>query len=138
MRKIISLYKKYEELINYLIVGFLTTVISLISYYICVFTFLNPNNAIELQVANVISWIIGVSFAYITNRIFVFKSKDKNILKEIISFVSARVVTLLTDMFIMYLMVTIIGLNDKISKLVAQLVVIILNYLISKLLVFKK
>lgn len=138
MKKIIDLYKKYEEIINYLIVGGLTTVVSLAGYYACVYTFLDPKVALELQIANVISWVIGVTFAYITNRIFVFKSKNKNMVKEISSFVGARVVTLLMDMLIMYLMVTVGGLNDKISKLVAQVVVIVLNYVLSKLFVFKK
>jgi len=138
MKKIIELYKKYEEIINYLIVGGLTTVVSLAGYYACVYTFLDPKVALELQIANVISWVIGVTFAYITNRIFVFKSKNKNMVKEISSFVGARVVTLLMDMLIMYLMVTVGGLNDKISKLVAQVVVIVLNYVLSKLFVFKK
>ena len=138
MKKIISLYKKYEEIINYLIVGGLTTVVSLVTYYACVLTILDPKNALELQIANIISWIVSVSFAYITNRIFVFKSKSKNILKEIGSFVSARVITLLLDMFIMFLMVTLMGINDKISKIIVQVVVIVLNYIFSKLFVFKK
>lgn len=138
MKKIISLYKKYEEIINYLIVGGLTTVVSLVTYYLCVLTILNPKDALELQIANIISWIVSVSFAYITNRIFVFKSKSKNILKEIGSFVSARVITLILDMFIMFLLVTLMGINDKISKIIVQVVVIILNYVFSKLFVFKK
>lgn len=138
MKKIINLYKKYEEIINYLIVGGLTTVVSLVTYYACVLTILNPKDALELQIANIISWVVSVSFAYITNRIFVFKSKSKNILKEITSFVSARVITLLLDMFIMFLMVTLMGINDKISKIIVQVVVIVLNYIFSKLFVFKK
>lgn len=138
MKKIIELYKKYEEIINYLIIGVLTTVVSLVTYYACVLTFLDPKNAIELQIANIISWILAVAFAYITNRIFVFKSKNKQILKEITSFVSARVLTLLIDMFIMFIMVTTLNINDKISKLVVQVVVIILNYVFTKLFVFKK
>ncbi len=138
MKKIIDLYKKYKEIINYLIVGALTTLVSLVTYYICVSTFLDPNNGIQLQIANIISWILSVTFAYITNRIFVFESKNKNILKEVVSFTSSRVITLLIDMFIMFIMVTTLKLNDKISKLVCQVVVIILNYIFSKLFVFKK
>lgn len=138
MKKIIKLYKKYEEIINYLIVGVLTTVVSLAAYYLCVFTFLNPKNGMELQIANLISWVCAVTFAYITNRIFVFKSKNKNIIKEILSFTSSRVITLLMDMFIMFLMVTIMHFNDKIAKLVVQVVVTIGNYILSKLFVFSK
>ena len=73
-----NLYKKYEELINYLIVGVLTTVVSLFIYYGSVLTFLNPNHALELQIANILSWIGAVAFAYVTNRTFVFKSKNQN------------------------------------------------------------
>jgi putative flippase GtrA len=138
IKKCLRIYKKNEEIINYLIIGFLTTVISLIAYYICVHTFLNPDNGFELQIANIISWIVGVSFAYITNRIIVFKSKEKNILKECISFVGSRIVTLLLDMFIMFLFVTVFRIDDLIAKIISQIVVIIGNYIISKLFVFKK
>ena len=138
MEKIFNLYKKYEEIVNYLIVGVLTTIVSLATYYICVLTILDPNNAIQLQIANIISWICAVVFAYITNRKFVFKSKNRNLKKEIISFTSSRVITLILDMVIMGLMVTIMHFNDKIAKLVVQVVVTIGNYLLSKLFVFKK
>ena len=133
-----KLYKKYEEIINYLIVGVLTTIVSLISYYLLVTTILNPQNGIQLQIANIISWICAVAFAYITNRIFVFKSKNQNKLKELTSFVSSRIITLFMDMGIMFFMVTLWGINDKIAKLVVQVVVTIANYIFSKLFVFKK
>lgn len=58
-----ELYKKYKEIINYLIVGVLTTVVSLGTYYVCVLTVLNPDNALQLQIANIISWIAAVAFA---------------------------------------------------------------------------
>ena len=138
MKNILALIKKYEEIIRYLIIGVLTTVVSLVTYYICVFTFLNPENGVELQIANIISWIISVAFAYITNRTFVFKSKSKDITKEIITFIGARVVTLLMDMAIMFVFVTVVHLNDKLFKLVSQIVVILANYVFSKLFVFKK
>lgn len=138
MKKIIELYKKYEEIINYLIVGVMTTFVSLLAYYICVYTFLNPRISLQLQIANVISWIVGVSFAYITNRTFVFKSKNKSILREASTFVSSRILTLLLDMLVMFILVTIFMYNDKISKLISQVLVIILNYILSKIFVFKK
>lgn len=138
MNKVKVLYKKYQEIINYVIVGVLTTVVSLLTYYVCVLTFLDPNNGIELQIANVISWICAVAFAYVTNRVFVFKSKSKNYAKEISSFVGSRLLTLLSDMLIMFLMVTVMGFNDKIAKLVVQVVVTVLNYVLSKIFVFKK
>ena len=138
IKRIWNIYKTNEEIINYLIVGVLTTIVSLITYYICVLTFLNPNIAIELQIANIISWIFAVLFAYITNRVFVFKSKEKNIKKEFISFVGSRIITLLLDMLTMLIIVTILHFNDKIAKLIAQVIVTIGNYIISKLFVFKK
>ncbi len=138
MKKVLNLYKKYEEIINYLIVGGLTTVVSLVVYYGCVFTFLDPKNAIELQIANIVSWICAVAFAYITNRIFVFKSKSKNYLKEISSFVGARIISLIMDMLIMFILVTILHGNDKIAKLIVQVVVTIANYIFSKIFVFRK
>lgn len=133
----IKLYKKYEEIVNYLIVGGLTTVVSLGTYYLCVYTFLNPDNAFQLQVANIISWICAVTFAYFTNRTFVFKSKRTDMFKEAVSFYGSRVATLLMDMGIMFLFVTVFHFNDKIMKLVVQVIVTVLNYVFSKLLVFK-
>ena len=138
MKKILDLYKKYKEIINYLIVGVLTTVLCLSIYYISVYTFLDPNNKIQLQIANVLSWVAGVIFAYFTNRKYVFESKNKNKLKEATSFVSSRITTLLLDMFIMWLGVTVLKYNDKIIKLISQVLVVVSNYVLSKLFVFKK
>lgn len=138
MEKIKELYMKYKEIINYLIFGVLTTVVSLAVYYICVYTFLNPEDAIQLQIANIFSWIAGVAFAYVTNRKFVFESEENNKLKEASKFVLARVVTLVMDMVIMWLGVTVLHLNDKIIKLISQVVIIISNYIFSKIFVFKK
>ncbi len=133
-----QLWNKYRELIRYLIVGVLTTVVSLGTYYICVETFLNPEAAIELQIANVISWVAAVTFAYVANRIYVFESKNQNILSEIALFFTARVGSLLLDMGIMFVLVTIMGVNDKIAKLAVQVVVTVANYILSKLFVFRK
>ena len=138
MNNIKELYLKYKEIINYLIFGVLTTVVSLATYYICVYTFLNPDNSLQLQVANIVSWIAGVTFAYITNRKFVFESEEQEKLKEAGKCVTSRIATLLTDMLIMFIGVTILKLNDKIIKLISQIIVIIANYLLSKMLVFRK
>ena len=127
---------KYREIISYLIVGGLTTVVSLGVYYACVFTFLAPDKPVQLQIANIISWIAAVTFAYFTNRKFVFESKNVNILKEASAFFVARIGTLLMDMGIMFLFVTVLGFNDKIMKLVVQVVVTVANYIFSKFLVF--
>ena len=138
MLKMIKLYHKYEEIINYLIIGGLTTVVSLLVYYGLTFTILNPNNAVELQIANIISWIAAATFAYFTNRKFVFKQKDKSNIKEASKFYLSRISTLLIDMLLMFVLVTKLHFDDRIIKLVVQVVVTILNYVFSKFLVFKK
>lgn len=138
INKLKELYLKYKEIINYLFFGVLTTIVSLATYYLLVFTILNPENAIELQIANIISWITCVTFAYITNRKYVFNSKDKNILKEMTKFYSSRITTLILDMSFMYIFVTKLNFSDKIIKLIVQVLITILNYILSKLLVFKK
>ena len=95
-----------------------------------------------MQIAIIISWIVAVIFAYFTNRKFVFESKNQNKLKEFISFVVARIATLLLEMFIMWFFVTLLKLDSDlyvvIFTLVAQVAVIIGNYIFSKLFVFRK
>ena len=136
MDKIKELYMKYKEVVNYLVVGVLTTVVSIGSYMIMTHTFLNPDDGFQLQVANVLSWILAVAFAYVTNRKFVFESKDPNMFAEIVKFTSSRVATLLMEMAVMFLLVTVLHFNSDISKVVAQVMVIVANYVLSKFLVF--
>lgn len=138
MNKIIELYKKHKEIINYILVGGMTTVVSMAIFYGSTWTFLDGNDAFQLQVANVISWIGAVVFAYVTNRIFVFESKNPKILKEMATFVSSRVLTLLLDMGTMWLFSTALNINYIISKIFAMVLVTVGNYVISKVLVFKK
>lgn len=137
-----NIYHKNPEIWNYLIVGVLTTVVSLAIKWGLLFTILDAKNGFQVQVAVVASWIGAVIFAYITNRIFVFKSKSKNYLKEISSFVLGRVATLLMEMFIMWFFVTLLKLNSDtwvlIFTLVCQVLVTVFNYILSKLFVFKK
>ena len=126
------------EIVRYLIVGGLTTVVSLSVYYGCVLTFLDPENPLQLQAANIISWIAAVTFAFFANRIFVFRSRGAGVLREAGAFYLARVGTLLMDMCIMFVGVTLMGYSDKVMKLVVQVVVTIANYVFSKLFVFRK
>ena len=129
--------EKIREIVNYLIFGVLTTVVSLVLYYGLVSTVLNPDVAWQLQLANVISWIGSVLFAYVTNRKFVFRSTNKNKLKEVGTFFGARIITLVMDMIIMFLGVTLWHFNDKFVKLASQVIVIVANYIFSKLFVFR-
>ena len=140
MNKLINIYKKYQEFINYLIVGVLTTLVSIFTYFI-LSLILDINNNILFIFANIISWICAVVFAYITNKKFVFNSTTSNRKEEIklfSLFVSSRITTLLIELIFMFLTVKVLLLNDKISKVIAQIIVIILNYIISKIFVFKK
>ncbi len=136
--RFIELYKEHKEGINYLIFGALTTVLSLAVYYILTMTFLSPENAFQLQIANILSWIVGFLFAYVTNRKFVFESNNNNVFKEFISFFLSRISTLLLDMLIMFIFVTILKCNNQIMKLVSQILVILSNYILSKCFVFKR
>ena len=138
LKKIRELYTKYKELVNYVIVGGLTTVVSLGTYYGCVLTFLDPDSALELQIANIISWIAAVTFAYFTNRKYVFESTNGNMIQEAIKFYVSRLSTLGMDMAIMFVGVTWLGFSDKIMKLVVQVIVTVANYVISKFFVFNK
>lgn len=131
-------YDKYIEIINYLIVGGLTTLVSLSVYYICVLTFLDPTSPMQLQIANIISWIAAVTFAYYANKKYVFNNNNRNISKEILLFYLFRVNTLLMDMSIMFVAVTLLGINDKIAKLIVQVIVTIANYILSKFFVFNE
>ncbi len=139
---IVDLYKRYKEIINYLIFGVLTTVVSLVTKYILLFTIFNATNAFELQASIIISWIAAVLFAYFTNRKFVFESKSSNKMKEFISFIIARISTLFLEMAIMWFFVTLLKLNSDlyvvIFTIITQVAVVIGNYIFSKLFVFKK
>ena len=137
-KRLINLFNKYREIIMYLIFGVLTTVVSLVVYYLLVYTILNPLNPVQLQIANIISWIASVTFAYLTNRSLVFQSTNENKVKEASNFVLARVATLIMDMAIMFVGVTLLNGNDKVLKIFSQVVVIVSNYVFSKLFVFKK
>lgn len=130
-----ELFNKYKDIIMYLIFGVLTTFISLFVFYVLTKTILNANDKIELQIANIISWIAGVTFAYVTNSKYVFNGKRT--FNEVIKFISSRLSTLFLDMFIMYLFVTILEYNPDIMKLISQVLVIVSNYILSKLFVFK-
>ena len=129
--KIISIYKNNKEIINYIIVGALTTLVSILSYYL--FRLIIKNYVI----LSIISWICAVSFAYITNRIFVFESKNENIITELSKFFSCRLLTLGLEVSLMTLFVSGFHINDMISKIVLQFVILVLNYILSKLFVFR-
>ena len=140
--KCMSIYKKNEEVFNYLIIGFLTTVVNLVTKYLLLFTIFDASNSTQLQATVIISWIVAVLFAYVTNRKIVFKSKAQNITKELIKFIEARLATLAIEMVYMWFFVTFLKLDSNkfviIWTVSCQILVIVLNYIFSKLFVFKK
>ncbi len=140
INKIKKLYKKYEEIISYLFFGVLTTVVSFGTYIFFANILFPQKTDLDIQIANILSWICAVAFAYITNRIWVFKSKTKGKMqiKEIFNFVSARIASLLVDMAMMYIMYSLMHINDTIAKIIVQFVVVAMNYILSKLIIFKK
>ncbi|MBR0146754.1 MAG: GtrA family protein [Eubacterium sp.] len=136
MQKIIQLILKYQELIRYVIVGGITTVVNLGMYLLLTSTVLDPENGWELQAANVIAWIAAVTVAYILNRNVVFRSKN-NVVWEMVQFYAARLATLGLEMGLTWLFVTVLEWNDRIVKLMVQFVLVISNYLFSKLVIFR-
>lgn len=122
-----------KELILYVIFGILTTLVNIAAYLFLV-RVLNINYLIS----NVLAWFFSVLFAYVTNKIWVFESRNTNIIKEISLFFGGRIFSGVVDTGMMYLMIDILTIDDVISKIFIQVVVVILNYVISKLIVFKK
>ena len=136
MDKIKELLIKYKGIICYGIFGVLTTVINIAAYALC-YTYLGISNVIS----NIIAWIVAVLFAFITNKLFVFGSKDmslKTFIPELIKFMAARLATGGIDLLIMYIGVDVMDGPAVILKVISNVIVIILNYVLSKLIVFKK
>lgn len=127
-----SLYRKYQQIILYLIFGVLTTLVSLISFWLLL-KLMGPEQTLEI---NVFSWIISVTFAFFTNAKLVF-NQDHFQLYDLMEFFMSRVATLIIEEAILLIFVYILHLDAMLIKLIAQIVVIILNYFLSKYCVFK-
>ncbi|MGN1457711.1 MAG: GtrA family protein, partial [Acutalibacteraceae bacterium] len=133
MEKLKELYIKYKEIILYVIFGGLTTVINYAIYALMVLL------KIDIYTSNITAWVGAVLFAYLTNRKMVFNSEakgKKSIFIEILSFYGARVFSLAVETGLLFVCVSLMGMNEWITKLVLQVVVIVLNYIFSKFLVF--
>lgn len=140
MEKIKSLCIKYRELIVYVIVGGLTTLVSWAVKFAWNFIFYGGTaypTELQAVILSTVEWVAGVAFAYPTNRRFVFQSKDPEIFKECIKFVLSRVSTYLLSVGLNVLL-TWLGVNVYVTTIVAAVAVVIANYVISKLLVFRK
>lgn len=138
MEKIKMLYTKYEEIIVYLIVGVINTIISWAAWFLCAFTILDANIMWQNVLLSVISWVVGVVTGYFMNRKFVFKSKEPDIWKEFLQFSGGRLSTWALDAVMMVLMVNILHINETISRFFVSALVMVGNYIISKFFVFKK
>ena len=130
-----SWYNQYREMINYLVFGGLTTVVNIVSFFIMDLIGINT------YVNNTIAWILSVIFAYVTNKVFVFESKTTNrkeLTKEISSFFAARLFSYVVDMVGMYLFVSVMMANKMLAKVIMNVVVIVINYIFSKLFIFNQ
>lgn len=128
--------KKYKEALLYLIFGALTTLVNILTYLLFTRLF-----TIDTYTSNIIAWIVSVLFAFITNKKFVFQSKDhsfKTMARESLSFLGFRLLSLGIDMGSMYAMISLWKWNDLIAKIIANIIVIVLNYIFSKLFVFTR
>lgn len=136
-------YKKNKEMLLYLFFGALTTAVSFVTLGVPQWLFekAGMSEGTAIVPSNIISWICAVTFAYVTNRIWVFDSKahgTKEIVQEAASFYGGRVFTLIVETLMMWVGVSLLGINKWAVKVVASVVVLILNYIISKLFVFNK
>ena len=126
--------KKYKEIILYGIFGAGATFVNIISFYIV------RKASIGLFMSNCLAWFFAFVFAFITNKVFVFESKEwktKKAIYEMISFTFARLMTLFIDTALMWFLVYKISFNDMLSKIIVNIIVIILNYVLSKFWIFK-
>lgn len=133
IKRVKILMIEYKELFLYFIVGVLTTVVSIGTYELLMRVF-----GLNALIANIVSWIAAVTFAYFTNRNIVFAKTDENVFTQAAKFFGGRVGTLLMEEVLLWLMIYVICANASIAKIIAQIFVFVANYIISKLFVFKK
>lgn len=136
MQKIKALLEKYWEVLSYLIFGVLTTIVNYL-VYLPVYNLMGLSAALS----NAIAWVVAVAFAYLTNKPFVFKSHDwsaKTVIPELTKFVGCRVASGAAETLILLITVDILHWNGNIWKLITSVLVVILNYVASKLVVFRK
>ena len=136
IQKIRDLVIKYWDIVSYLFFGVCTTIVNYLIYIPC-YNFWG----MSATVSNMIAWVVAVAFAYLTNKPFVFKSYDwsaKTVVPELTKFIGCRIGSGAAETLILFLAVDLLGWNGNIWKLVTQVMVVILNYIGSKLLVFRK
>lgn len=131
-----KLFEQYKDVIPYLFFGVCTTGVNVVTYWVMA----HPLN-MEVMPSTVVAWFLAVMFAYLTNRKWVFHSSasgNTEVMKELVSFFGCRLATGVVDWACMYLFVDILALDDVLIKLAANVLVIVLNYIASKLLIFRE
>lgn len=133
--KIKSLIAQHWEVLSYLIFGVLTTAVNYL-VYLPVYNLLGLSAALS----NAIAWVVAVAFAYLTNKPFVFKSHDwsaKTVIPELTKFVGCRVASGAAETLILLVTVDLLHWNGNIWKIITSVLVVVMNYIASKLVVFK-
>ena len=131
--KLFKLYIKYKEIVLYIIVGGLTTVVNFVIYFL-----LTKLLGVNYLISNCLAWIGAVIFAFFTNKFYVFESKKKNnIIKEFVLFTGTRLFSFLIETLLLFIGVELIKLDDGIVKILVAIIVVILNYFFTKF-IFKK
>lgn len=123
-------------ILMYLVMGGITTAINIVIFWLC-----NNLLSINYSAATVIAWIFSVLFAYVSNKLYVFESKNmsaKTLFREICSFVGFRLLSLVVDLLVMYISISMFNMNALLAKIIANIVVLIINYAFSKWFIFKK
>ena len=136
MKSLINKLLNNKEVLLYLVFGVLTTAVNFVVY-----TFFTRFLIVDELISNVFAWVFAVSFAYVTNKKYVFSSKTtsiKQLTKEMSTFFIARLFSLGVDMIIMFIGLRILFIYDIYVKLFSQIVIVILNYVLSKFIIFKK
>ena len=136
MEQMKALLIKYKSFLFYGIFGVFTTLVNIITYNICYYRI-----GISNTLSNVVAWVLAVTFAYLTNKVWVFGSKSWKwsvLKKEVPAFISCRLATGILDLVIMYICVDIMQYHATLMKILSNVLVIILNYVFSKLVIFKK
>ena len=141
LKALASWYRQHQEGMRYLVFGALTTIVNIVVYTIFAAFFLKgvQNDSLRVNISEIIAFVAGVIFAYVTNKLYVFKSKTNNfkeLTKEITSFFSCRIFTEIISILMMNAAVW-FSINDILMKVVSNIVVIILNFVFSKILIFK-
>ena len=125
-----------KEVLAYIFFGICTTLVNIVVFQVCT-ALLRWNWALS----NILAWILSVLFAFFTNKLFVFQSKDsglKRFLWETVTFFGARILSLGVDMVGMWLLLDLLHVNSLLSKILVNVVVIVVNYILSKFIIFRK